>query len=399
MKSDKKYKSTDRRHSIKKTRFGPLLTVLFCTLLFAAFIFALVLWGPKLMNLTLGCEPDWSCLTGSEPEATHAPTATPYATPDPAQSHALYGADLEKVQTEMLVESYQYLSDISYCAPYIVCVAGNYTTDGTAAFVRVVLHDTKTQQNTYLTLPQQYKSLRFPCVNENYVVYVDANGSGGGRIMSFNRATEQSIVLKTVHVGIPKLTLWGKYAAWIERTGSTRDKLFVCDVSTGESATVAIYNNSTFGLSEPCLYEGLLFYVDDGGVLECLDLGSSQTTAFNTGLYVHDPKYNGKQVAFITGNHGYDSDLYFFTAHEPTPVLVSEGVIDFSMGDGFVSYCKNDKTYVYFFEDGVTFNITRSNETSLMLGAGGDFVIWMDTTWRDKDILEYMHVTEFDDEG
>lgn len=396
MKADKPYKSTRRRLSLKKTRFGPVITLLVCTLLFAAFITAVIIWGPQLMHLALGVEPDWSCITGKKATPVPSPSPTPDSTPDPAKNHALYSADLEKVQNEMVVEAYQYLSDVSYCNPYIVCVAGNYTTDGTAAFVRVVLHNPLTRTNTYLTLPQSYKSLRFPCVNEDWVVYVDANGAGGGRIMSYDRATEKSRVLKTVHVGIPKLSLWDKYAAWIERTGSTRDKLFLSDVSTGETVTLAILDNSPFGMSEPCLFGGKLWYADEVGILQCLDLKTKETTAYKTGLYVHDPKYNGEQVAFITGNHGFDSDLYFFTEDEPTPKLVSSGVIDFSMGEGFLSYTKNDKTYVYFFEDGVTFCITRSNETSILLGAGGDFVIWMDTTWRDKDILEYMHVTELD---
>lgn len=370
-----------------------------CVLLFVAFAVAVVLYGPTIMNKALGCAPDWSCITGAEPTASPTPTAEPSPAPNPAANHALYGVNLEKVQSELVVEAYQYLSDISFSDGKIVCVAGNYTPDGTAAFVRVVLHDPETKTNTYLTLPQNYKSLRYPCVNEDYAVYLDVTGSGGGRIMAYNRKTEQSLVLKVLHLGTPKLSLWDKYVAWTERTGSTRDKLFVCDITTGESVTLAIYENSDFALSEPCLYGGLLWYADGNGVLQCLDFSIKETTAYNTGLYVHDPKYNGEQVAFITGNHGYDSDLYYFTLDEPTPVLVSEGVIDFYMGEGFLTYSKNDKTYVYFFEDAVTFCITRSNETSLLLGAGGDYAIWMDTTWRDKDILEYMHITEFEDEG
>lgn len=396
MKQTRKRRSADSRQALKKTRFGPLVAILICVLLFSAFFAALIVFGPRLMSSALGCAPDWSWLLGATPPPTLAPTAAPVYTPDPAKNYELYSADLKQLQTEVLVEAYQYLSDASVQNGKLVFVAGNYTQDGTAAFVRIVEHDPLTGKNSYTQVPQNYKSIRYPCMGSDYIAYVDANGSGGGRIMSYNRQTGESIVLKTVHVGVPKLCMWQNYVAWVERTGSERDKLFMCNAATGESVTLAMYNNSPFALSQPTFCNGMLWWADNDGILQCLDMQTKQTKAYNTKLYVHDPKFNGQELAFISGNHGYDSDLYYFTVDDTTPRLISKGVIDFELGDGFAAFHKGDKCYVHFFKDGVTFCITTADETSLLLGAGDKWVIWMDTTWRDKDIMEFMPVKDFD---
>ncbi|MDO4564751.1 MAG: hypothetical protein Q4C04_03980 [Clostridia bacterium] len=399
MKAEKNYKSTKRRFSLKKTRFGPLVTALACLLLFAGFVVLIILYGPLVLNRALGCAPDWSWLIGAQSTPSPTPLISPAPTSDPAKEHPLYSVDLKDEQTEMVIADFQYLADFSIVDGQLFCVAGNYTQDGTAAFVRLVLQDLESNSHTYLALDQNYKSLRFPCINEDYIVYMDAAASGGGRLMAYDRATSESRVLKVVHVGVPRPALWGKYASWVERTGSERDKLYLCDVETGESVTLCIYDNSPFGLSAPCLYDGKLLYADSEGILQLLDLLSGEAQSFDTGLYVHDPKYNGEQIAFLSGNHGSESDLYYFTAERTEPVLLSSNVTDFYLGETFAAYMKNDKVYVVFFSDGVSFCITRNEETAQLLGAGGDFVVWMDTTWREKDIVEYMHITEFDNEG
>ncbi|MDO4543225.1 MAG: hypothetical protein Q4C01_01620 [Clostridia bacterium] len=375
------------------------MTALFCVLLFAGFVALVILYGPTVMNWALGCAPDWSCITGETPAPSPSPLSTPEPTQNPAENHALYSVNLKEVQTEMVIPDFQYLSDFGFALGQLICVGGNYTSDGTAAFVRVVFQDLEENSHSYLALPQNYKSIRFPQVNENYIVYLDVTGSGGGRLMSYDRNTQESLELKTVHYGVFKLTLWDKYVAWTERTGSVRDKLFLCDVTTGESVTLHIFDDSPFALSSPYLYDGLLFYADSDGILQSLDILKGEYTSFDTGLYVHDPKYNGTYIAFMSGNHDESSGLYCLTFENPEPVLLASGVADFYMGDTFAAYMKDDRVYVVFFEDGVTFCITRTEETAQLLGAGGDYVVWMDTTWRDKDIVEYMRITEFDDEG
>ena len=112
------------------------------------------------------------------------------------------------------------------------------------------------------------------------------------------------------------------------------------------------------------------------------------------GLTVHDPKTDGKITAFLTGYHGEDSDLVYVDERGEL-VTAAHGAADFALADGAIVYGMLDKTYVYFLDDGATFCLTRPSESTMFLGGGGDFAIWMDVTWRDRDIIEYMHLNDF----
>ena len=69
---------------------------------------------------------------------------------------------------------------------------------------------------------------------------------------------------------------------------------------------------------------------------------------------------------------------------------VATGVIDFWIGDTFLAFNRYERNYVYFPADGTTFCTTRRDELAMLIGAGERYLIWMDVTWRDKDISEYM---------
>lgn len=393
---EKRYSSTNGgRRGLKGSRFYPLLRILACLVLLAAGIGALWHFGLPFARSLFAGEPDFSCL-GIKPSASPSPTATAEPSPTPVlgAEHRLYGVDLAAEQTELVLAAYQYVTDFSVGEGKLVLAAGNYTQDGTAAFTRVVLYDLSTGVSEYLSPPLQYKSIRYPCLSEDYLVYLDATADGGGRVMAYSRTDGTSRLLKTVHAGLPRLSLYAHYVCFTERTGSSRDKLFLIDVATGESVTLCIYDNSSFGLSAPCMADGLLVYADNTGKLIRLDLSSGKSSALDTGLYVHDPKTVGGNVAFISGNHGYDSDLYYLPAGENMPRLVATGVVDFAMGNGFLAYSVDEKTYIWFADDEATFCITRGEEKSQLLAAGGDYCVWMDVSWRDKDIPEFMRVTD-----
>ena len=74
---------------------------------------------------------------------------------------------------------------------------------------------------------------------------------------------------------------------------------------------------------------------------------------------------------------------------------MAQGVADFALADGAIVYGELDRTYVYFLDDRATFLLTRAKESAMFLTAGGDLAVWMDVTWRDRDIIEYMHLNDF----
>jgi hypothetical protein len=312
----------------------------------------------------------------------------------PGTERTIYGADLSRVQHEILIPEYQYAGDFTVWKDTILFVVGNYTADGTAAFTRAILYDTRARHATYQRLALSYKSIRHPQMNDRWIVYLDALSSGGGQLRVYNRGTGEDRILKTVHLGLPTLALWEDTVFWVERTGTGRDKLFGCDLKTGESVTLEIFENTDAGISSVSVGGGKLVYVAGPGHLKTLDLKTGETKEDHFGLTVHDPKTDGKIVAFLNGYHGEDSALVYVD-ERGEPITVAHGVADFALADGAIVYGELDRIYVYFLDDGATFCLTRPSESAMFLGGGGDFAIWMDVTWRDRDIIEYMHLNDF----
>ena len=141
MKHEKRYRSTEKlKNRFKKFRIAPYLEILLGLGLLAALGWAVWTWGiPFFKGLASHA---YSC---SEPEATPTPTPdpTPEPTRDPYPDHALYGADLKSMQTEIVIPEFQYATDVSVIDGTILAAVGNYTPDGTAAFVRAYLYDVK----------------------------------------------------------------------------------------------------------------------------------------------------------------------------------------------------------------------------------------------------------------
>ena len=389
MKHEKRYRNTGKTaNRFKKFRIAPYLEILLGLGLLAALVWAAWTYGvPFFKNLYTHA---YSC---AKEAATPSPTPepTPEPTHDPYPDHALYEADLKSMQEEIVVPEYQYTADASIYKNTILAATGNYTPDGTAAFVRALLYDMQTKKHTLLALPLQYKSIRFPAMNDRWIVYLDTAQNGGGQMTAYDRVTEEAKVLKTVHTGLPRPMVYENTAIWLERTGQSRDKLFAVDLETGESATLAIYDNSPYALSDPFLYGHTLLYVAPDGALTKLDLKTGAGTIVPVQVdYVHDPQMNADGVAYLDSDHAADGSVWFDNGSEIVEVV--KGAADFAMGDGFIAYSRYEKNYVYYYADGTTYCVTRSDETAMLLTAGGKTVVWMDVTWRDKDIMEYMTV-------
>ncbi len=378
------------------TRLGPWLQALLTVLLLGGGFFAFVRFGLPAFRDASDRPLDLSCLGFATPAPSPSPEPTPVPspTPLPGTDRSIYGVDLSRVQHEILIPEYQYAGDFSVLGDTIYFVVGNYTADGTAAFTRVILYDTRTGRAAYVPLPLSYKSIRHPQMNERWIVYLDALASGGGQIRAYERATGESRVLKTVHLGLPVLALWEDTVFWVERTGTSRDKLFGCDLRTGESVTVELFDSADAGVSAVSAGGGKLVYVSGPGTVKTLDLATGAVREDHFGLTVHDPKTDGKHLAFLTGFHGEDSALVLVDG-QGKMTTVANGVTNYALADGAVVYGELDRTYVYFMDDGATFNLTRPSESAMFLGGGGDFAVWMDVTWRDRDIIEYMHLNDF----
>ena len=377
------------------TRLWPLLQALLTLLLLGGGLYAAVRFALPVLRDASDRPVDLSCLGFSTPTPlpTPEPTPLPSPTPLPGTDRTIYGVDLSRVQHEILIPEYQYAGDFSVYGSTILFVVGNYTADGTAAFTRLILYDTETHHATYQRLDLSYKSIRHPQMNHRWIVYLDALASGGP--MPKPLAKYEDLVKN--EQDNPALEQHLNTVFWVERTGTSRDKLFGCDLRTGESVTLEVFESEEAGVSAVSAGGGKLVYTAGAGTLKTLDLKTGETREYHFGITVHDPKTDGRIVAFLDGYHGEDSTLVY-VAERGQLITVAHGVADFALADGAIVYGELDRTYVYFMDDGATFCLTRPSESAMFLGGGGDFAIWMDVTWRDRDIIEYMHLNDFSSE-
>ena len=103
----------------------------------------------------------------------------------------------------------------------------------------------------------------FPKFNSEWLIYLDAKLDGGGFLMAYDLTDPNAdpVIIKEVYTGQPEPMLDGDYVAWIERTGTRMDKLFVCDLNTMETTTLNMFSNSVYGQSLPSLRDGLLCWL------------------------------------------------------------------------------------------------------------------------------------------
>jgi hypothetical protein len=251
-----------------------------------------------------------------------------------------------------------------------------------------------------------YHSYVYPVCNDTWLVYLDSKANGGGVLRAMRWDTGESFEVKQVYVGQPRLSLDGDTLAWIERTGSRMDKLFVCDLNTKENTAVRLFNNSSYGQSSVSMYGGEIIYaeVDPNATEAELDeeptsaiysvrISVGKTDVYVPGTYVHDPKTNGREWIWRSGSHGEGDDLYW-TRNAAPAKLLAEDIVEYGLSEKFAAYSKNESIFVYFFDNGTTVQITpdTDRERTQLLGVSNGVVIWMDVTSRERDIMKYARV-------
>lgn len=324
---------------------------------------------------------------------------TPYLTPEPTPTpYPMNDFDPEDEEHELVFPpefTYSYLAD-PYCSNgSVICSAGRLI-DGSVKLFRLVEFDIVNGGARELSAEVKNDHIFHPVFNDNWLVYFDAHyNTGGGHIYAADLTSPNSkpFLIKEVYIGQPKIRLWDNYIAWTERTGSERDKLFVCDLRTQETAVVQIFDKSDYGTSMPYLYGGKLIWAvgeqdGDASLIRSIDLGSSVVHEFRPGVFVHDPEYNGRFYAWLDSHHAEGAKLWCSDG-EGTPFVVAENVVEFDISEDFIAYGKDESVFIYIFESGLTFRISPERENAQFLGCSDGTVLWMDVTSREKDIIKY----------
>lgn len=330
-----------------------------------------------------------SLVESPTPVVTEEPTPTP---------HPMDGFDPASSQKELVFPgemNYPYLAD-PYCfGGTIVCSAGKLT-DGKVKLQKLVSFELASGSVKELDIIPLNDHLIYPVFNEKWLVYFDANHSfGGGEIRFVDRlsADKTPKTIKKVYIGQPKLSLDGDLIAWIERTGSEREKIFVCDLSTEETVTVDFFDNKSSGVSMPSLSSGRLVWSapasTNDSTVKFIDLSTGAGSEFRPGIFVHDPQFNGEYYAWLDSPHADNTKLYISDGATGSN-RIAEDVIEFGLSERFIAYSVEDAVYMYVFEYGETYRLTPENESAQLLGVSDGTVFFMDVTSRERDIIKYI---------
>ena len=370
--------------------------------IFLKVVIVLVLAGVVVFGLLLLLPK----ITGGRIDIFAKTEPTPEPTPEPTQTaHPMENADMDDVVHRISITdtAFQWFSGgcvyddtLMFCAGEIV---GGDAYMTALMEVSVNPNASSTAQRVNIVLENDH--IMSPVFNGSYLCYLDAKASGGGKIFCAKYGSDYSdkVLVKEVYTGYPTLLLSDNFLAWTERTGTSMDKLYLCDLETMETATVQMFNKTTYyGVSKPHMKNGKLVWADvdtenaNGGItsqISVLDIKTGEFLSYKPGTYVHDPKTNGKNaLCWLTGNHGSDSDLYVsFDMDEP--VLIAENVVDFYMDDNFAAYQKDGDVYVYILSTQTSYRLNRKGQEVQLLSASGGCVMWVDVTSRERENPEF----------
>ena len=381
-----------RRSSLSASNWGPVLALVGTVLgVLAAIALIVFVALPRLLPLI-----------GIDYRAPFSPTPTPTPTPAPTPTpHPMSSFVPAEAQNEVVFDNsadYKWFGD-PYFYDGVMALSAGKLVDSHAVMQDLYYYypETRTAEQVPITL--QNAHFMYPKFNDKWLIYLDARLDGGGFLMAYDRTASNAkpVMIKEVYTGQPEPMLDGDYVAWIERTGTRMDKLFVCDLNTMETTTVNMFSSSVYGESLPSLRNGLLCWADaesaagtemGTSVLYSIRLSSSTVRTYSPGAYVHDPECDGTYAVWLNSHHAPDSALYY-SKNEGEAEKIAEGVVEFGLGSHFVAYSKDEAIWVYMFDNQRTYRISSDQEQAQFLGVSDDKVMWMDVTTRARDIVKF----------
>lgn len=395
MKQHRNRRKTRRRHSrFRASNWFPFVMLFLAVFTVLGLASLIVFVGlPKLMPL-IGLE----YRAPFAPPPTPTPTAPPTPTPNPMDSFNPVDAQSEVIFTGST--GYTWFGDPYFYKGTLLLSAGKVVDNSAVMTSLFFYYPDKDRTAEPLPYTLKNKHFMFARFNDRWIVYLDAKLDGGGNVTVVDRGEPgaKPFIIKEVYAGQPELMLDGNYLAWIERTGSKMDKLFLCNLTTRETVTVEMFNNNIYGQSTPSLRSGVLTWASLDSALGSADTtsticsimlsGSTSTKTYRPGTFVHDPESDGVYTAWLDGNHGPETNLYY-CKNNGAAALLDRGVLDFGLGDGFIAYAKDSAIYAYRFADNKSYRITPERESVQFLGVSDGKVLWMDVTTRERDIVKF----------
>ena len=406
-----------RRRSLSSSNWGPIIKLLSCLLGGLAAIGLLVLLIMFILEAVFKVDtplPPDGIVAGISKLFTNDDvlivTPTPYYSPVPtATPHPMDEYNAQEEEKEVVLpqeQQYFWFGDPSFNSNKLLFSAGKIV-GSNVQMCALLEYDPESGAVFELPIKPKNANFIYPVKNDEWLVYLDAKSKGGGDICAYRVGQYNSdpIIIKTVYVGQPEIRLDGHYISWIERTGTNKDKLFVCDLETQESTVIAMFSSSSYGTSSPYMFDGTLIWASDGtshfdddrmaSTIKHIDLNSSGIKEYEVDTYVHNPQFNGQYFVWLDGHYSKDSTLYYAKVTDDNKLeshAIESGVVNYAIDENFVIYSVDEAIYVFYFNSGKSFRITPERELAQLLGASEGHAIWMDVTTRQRDVLKYSSI-------
>lgn len=333
------------------------------------------------------------------------PYVTPEPTPVPKPMDSFNGGEAEREIVLPNDMSYPWFGK-PYCyGNKIICSAGKLV-NGKSLMVSLLEYDIASETVKKLDIESKNGQLLNPVFNDSWLIYLDGNTSNGGGdicVIDLKSGSMTPTVIKTVYVCQPEFKLDGDYFTWLERTGTSKDKIFVCHIPSGETTVIRSFTQSGYGTSMPFIHNGKIIWADDDNIaheggrissaLKYVNISDGEIVDLLPDAYIHDPECNSNYYAWLDSAHAENASLYVYNGYD-APVVIDTGVVEFGVSDDYIAYGKNDAVWVYLFSDGSIYRITPEREAAQFLGVSGGYIMWMDVTSRDRDIIRYVALPE-----
>lgn len=276
------------------------------------------------------------------------------------------------------------------------------------ALKNIVIYNLDEKKGTVLNqITAKYNNLFEPKMNENWIVFLDVNSKGGGRVCAFDRKANKMFSIREYLYGMPKLSLSGDYVAWMQQTGSVTDKLYICHLTDNESVILQTFTDTPTSYSALSFCEKELIWVEKANPdteptedMKCMikrmpftDGKPGEIMTYNPQMYVFDPVTNGNSIVFLDGARGPDARL-MISIDGALPKEIEKGVLNYGLGDSFVAYTKDEAVYIYYIQDGRKGKLTGKNQRGELSTTNGDMVCWYDVTDGAlvRDVIKYAKI-------
>ena len=308
---------------------------------------------------------------------------------------------------------------------------------------KLYLYNFTTQQTTVIAETKiNYGEIYEPLLNDKWIIWLDTDQGGTNKIYSLNRATGETVEIKSCKNGRPKLRLYENVLIWTEQVSKEQDKLYLYDMVSQENIPiVTMQDASTYGVSAPSIYQDTIIWAapdpsqtaeeralgeksaicsfrmsaqpsdevkpDLGTVVIPSETADPNATAppegtveedplvidtYLPGMYVHEPLLYQNAYAWIDRNKAPNSNLYV-SVDRSEPKMVDTNVTAYVMGDGFLVYGRSQRIWAYFWESNIYACLSGEDTGAMLPFVYGNKVGWYDgNAQSDNDTLKIMAI-------